>query len=215
MEELKRCTICEEYFPATKKYFYKNKKNSIDGMFPYCKECTKKKSRNNQLKDHEKYKAYIRNYLKENEDEQRIRLHNIRQRKKAERTIYERDYYYKNKDKFKKYREDRQHKHHDITNDEWESCKQYFNNECAYCGISEQKAKEEQDQYLHKEHVEHNGANDLSNCVPSCRVCNSRKWQHDLEFWYREGWCPNYSKERLDKIYKWLDEDYLKFKEIR
>jgi len=200
--------------------FYSQNKRYADGTpyiyyNPVCKPCLIDKTKKQHLENHEEYKEYTRNYLKENEDDQRIRLHNIRQRKKEERTLYERDYYYKNKDKFKKYREERQHKNHDITDNEWEFCKQYFNYKCAYCGISEQKAKEEQGQVLHKEHVDHDGANDLSNCVPSCRVCNGRKWQHSLDFWYRESWNPNYSKERLDKIYQWLDKDYLKFKELR
>ena len=61
---------------------------------------------------------------------------------------------------------------------------------------------------LHKEHVDHNGANDLSNCVPACQSCNSSKWEFDFNDWY----CPNnpvFTQERYEKIVKWLEEDFL------
>lgn len=63
---------------------------------------------------------------------------------------------------------------------------------------------------LHKEHVDDSGANDLSNCVPSCQSCNSSKNIFSLEEWYTED-NLNFTEERLSKIYRWLNEDYLKY----
>lgn len=57
-------------------------------------------------------------------------------------------------------------------------------------------------QQLHKEHVDHEGANDLSNCIPACKTCNSHKWEFDMESWYRNY--EHFSEERLNKIKEWL-----------
>ncbi len=67
---------------------------------------------------------------------------------------------------------------------------------------------------LHKEHVNHNGANDLSNCVPACYSCNSKKWIYEFEDWYNEG-NEIFSQYRLDKIYKWLSNDYKIYLDIK
>jgi hypothetical protein len=44
MSKSKTCSICKNSFPATKEYFYENKSNKKDGLFPYCKKCTSEKS---------------------------------------------------------------------------------------------------------------------------------------------------------------------------
>lgn len=44
----------------------------------------------------------------------------------------------KNKDKLYEYGKKRRlHKTHEISKEEWESCLEYFNHSCAYCGITE------------------------------------------------------------------------------
>ena len=52
--------------------------------------------------------------------------------------------------------------------------------------------------------------NDLSNCVPSCKQCNSQKHTDSLEEWYNED-NIKYSKRRFNRIHKWLDGDYKKY----
>ena len=104
------------------------------------------------------------------------------------------------------------HQSHNITKKEWEYCKQYFNYECAYCGLplSEHYRKYKGERIksdFHKEHVDHNGTNDLSNCIPSCTSCNSQKWKFELDTFYNES-NGNYTQERYDKIKQWLNEDY-------
>lgn len=110
-----------------------------------------------------------------------------------------------NPDKFKIY--SGRHKDHDINKHEWDSCKQYFNYECAYCGMAEQEAKERYNNFLHKEHVDCNGNSDLSNCVPACKQCNSEKHTFELDDWYREE-NDKYSIDRYNKIIKWLQSDH-------
>jgi biotin synthase-like enzyme len=115
-----------------------------------------------------------------------------------------------NPDKLRQYGRNHRAKSHKITDIEWQDCKQYFNYECAYCGMTEEEHKEKYKQQLHKEHVIYNGANDLSNCVPSCRTCNSEKHTTDWNLWYNEN-NPKYSQQRYDKITKWLECDYKKY----
>ena len=120
-----------------------------------------------------------------------------------------------NKAKLKEYsRKRNSNRKHNITKEEWDKCKMYFKNECAYCGLHI-------DNHLihingniklvdfHKEHVNPNGKNDLSNCVPSCRNCNSSKHTDSLTDWYTEM-NPRFNKDRLSRINNWLEGEYLK-----
>ena len=92
-----------------------------------------------------------------------------------------------NPELMKKYREDRHlNKQHKIFKKEWINCKEYFENCCAYCGIPIEEhynkfAGEIKLTDFHREHVDCNGENDLSNCVPSCKDCNSSKHNSSLE----------------------------------
>jgi hypothetical protein len=63
---------------------------------------------------------------------------------------------------------------------------------------------------FHKEHVDCNGSDDLSNCVPSCKTCNSSKHTEKLEDWYAEN-NSIFNKDRFDKIHKWLDNDWQEY----
>lgn len=120
-----------------------------------------------------------------------------------------------NRDKIKTYNNNRMSKNHIISDTEWNCCKEYFNNQCAYCGllhkdhfISRKGKKIKSD--FHKEHVDDQGANDLSNCIPSCISCNSQKWIFSISEWYNiEN--INYLDTRLERINKWLNEDYKRY----
>lgn len=212
-QQTKECSVCGKI--KTLDQFYTQKRhNEIRGDWiyynPECKECTKERSSKRQKENRqvitEKYREYYRVYFNIPENRNRHR-ETIKKRTKEGK---QKEWYNENPDKFKIYAIN--HRHHKISNQEWLKCKEYFNNSCAYCGLhvndhytpfNGQLRKSD----LHKEHVDHNGANDLSNCVPACRVCNSRKWTYALDEWYIEG-NTNYTKERLNKIYEWLENDY-------
>ncbi|MFC0903804.1 HNH endonuclease [Clostridium sp. MT-14] len=204
----KLCSKCNNWLPCTEEYFYKtnSKYHKGDGLFPYCKECNKKKALKWQYNNYDHWKEIVA--VRDATPEKRDRTRELA--KKQKENGYYKQYQQENKDKFQKYARKRKlHKEHNITQEEWNKCKKYFNNSCAYCGILEEEAKEQQGQYLHKEHVDYNGANDLSNCVPACKSCNSQKWEFKLEEWYNKN-NPNFTQERLNKINKWLNEDYKK-----
>jgi hypothetical protein len=130
----------------------------------------------------------------------------IRTRKSRAKGVY-REWQRNNTDKIKEYNNN--HRKHDISKKEWEYCKKYFEYECAYCGITEKQAKKLYKQGLHKEHVEHYGSNNLSNCVPSCKICNSSKRKAELNIWYNKQ--EFFKQDRLDKIIKWVTEDYKEY----
>lgn len=112
-----------------------------------------------------------------------------------------------NPDRLRQYNKKRQNKNHKISLWEWIACKEYFNYTCAYCGVHEVEHYNKHKQQFHKEHFEHDGLDDLSNCLPSCKDCNSSKWEFDFTDWYIPD-NPVYSQERYDKIIKWLYSDY-------
>lgn len=201
-------------------YYLQQKHSKSKGSYiycpPYCKECTKKKSTQWQDDNRDKVREYFNDYLKEND---KWIFYNRKLKKKRREEGYNQNYYENNKEKFKVYRLNREmHKTHNISQEEWESCKNYFNYRCAYCGlkVEEHWIVNKGISMLgdfHKEHVNHSGSNDLSNCVPACKSCNSSKHDFELEQWY-ESRTDIFSKERLEKIYKWLDKDYRSYFKI-
>lgn len=106
-------------------------------------------------------------------------------------------------------------KKHTINKKEWESCKRYFDYTCAYCGLPIEKYIVKFKGELiygdfHKEHVNHEGKSDLSNCIPSCKSCNVQKHNKVLDDWYNKN-NPNFTYERYNKIIKWVNEDWKKY----
>lgn len=226
MEELKTCTKCKEDYPCTEEFFYKQKfttkkKGVFYKLTSECKACIKKRS--NKWRDENPEKNGISNrraarkFRENNLEKIRMSKQELRDRG------YYRDWYNDNKDKARENRIKREEtKSHIINKEEWENCKKYFNYRCTYCGLAiEEHFIKFKGKYIlgdfHKEHVDDQGANDLSNCVPSCRSCNSTKHKRNLEEWYNEDNkvdCKGFNKDRLDKIIKWLECDYKLYIEV-
>lgn len=193
---IKECTICHELKDENEFYYTKIKKKGVyePYIMPYCKECNKTKSNAWRIEHLDYTRAAV---LKADKLENRAKRN-----KEWRKTQKYRDWCDNNRDKLNGY----SHQKHEITTKEWDFNKNYFSYECAYCGISEKEAKLNQGQNLHREHIDHNGSNGIDNCIPSCKKCNSSKRQHSMIEWYSKQ--PFYSEERLDKIIKWIAEDY-------
>jgi len=198
--------------PCTTEYFYKNQKNSKDGLYPECKRCAIKRTQINRQENFEYRKQYDKkryrsnpNKFKENDKKvQRAKPEHYKHKNKLWRK--------RNHDKCREYGKKRSFKKHEIVQVEWDACKKYFNNCCAYCGLHKdhhfmERGNKIEKHDLHKEHVIDNGKNDLRNCVPSCYSCNSQKNKKTLnEFYNPEN--PNYTYEQYYKIYQWIRYDY-------
>jgi hypothetical protein len=209
---LKTCIKCGESKPETTEYFYEtNDKKSLQGS---CKECAKKQARErkrqNKERSHELYKQYYaKDKQRYKDNSKRWKKENPDKNKEYGKNFRESE---DNKDTLKGYSEKRKVKNHKISNKEWKACKEYFNDSCAYCGLH---ISEHFNMYagelklfdFHREHVDDQGTNDLSNCVPSCKSCNSEKHTSTLSDWYNSN-NPKYCLEREVKILKWIEVDY-------
>jgi 5-methylcytosine-specific restriction endonuclease McrA len=185
-------------------FFYKKK--AYDGYDTYCKTCVKEKAWAYQLDNMEEHVARVRSYNRTKDWRIKQNRANAERRRKNGQ---HKEWVQKNPDKLKFYAQ--LHQDHNISNDEWEYCKDYFGNQCAYCEIHISEhfniyAGELKWTDFHKEHVNPEGTNDLTNCVPACKSCNSRKHNFRLEEWYSLD-NPYFSEERLNKIIKWISED--------
>lgn len=199
----RRCTKCNEWFIEDNiNFYFINKSFPEKGFTPECKKCLIKRATDIKKKNPERTREYCR---KTNLRDKR--KSDFRRWTKERRDNGKQYEYLKITGKGIIYGRKRQNKTHTITQKEWERCLEYFNCSCAYCGLSNEEHKKIFNQQLHKEHVEHNGSNDISNCVPSCKICNSHKWEYNIEDWYNVT-NPNYTEERNNKIIDWIKKDY-------
>ncbi len=79
-----------------------------------------------------------------------------------------------------------------ISECEWDICKAYFGNKCAYCGTNDKMTKD------HIVPFTQHGELKISNIVPACQKCNSSKKDNDMVEWFKNQ--PFFSKDRLSRI---------------
>lgn len=188
------------WFPATNEYYYKNNKNSIDFLHPECKKCAIVEAIQWKKDNPERYKELMIKVEAKPSRKRDNRGRATKQRLAGKQAVWQRN----NPEKTKQYTLN--HRNHDITDAEWNGCLKSFDYKCAYCSMTEEEHKAKVNQVLHKEHADHQGANDLSNAIPSCGSCNYKKWAFPMEEWYREQ--EFFSEERLELIKWWTTEGY-------
>ena len=213
----KLCNKHHIFFPeedpwiiATTEYFYYNNKNKTDHLHPECKRCSILKALEWAKENPEKEKE-LRHKINTNPSEK------TRETKRRDaQTRRDNGKYYEwlkdNPDKQRAYTLN--HRQHDITEKEWKLCKDYFNNRCAYCGLPiEEHIVSRKGKYFvmdfHREHVDDDGYNDLRNCVPACRECNSAKHDFIMIDWYSKQ--TFYDEVRYNSIVLWITEDYKQY----
>jgi len=219
MFEIKFCRKCNIEFPATEEYFYKDK-NGKYGLRGECKECTKNHHHNYYRNNIKYFKEANKKYSLENKETISQNNKNLYERKKVYIRQHQKEYYDNNrhnillqkKDYMKKEdvvlnrrkneqtREARKRNlEASLTPDQWIKCKEYFNNECCYCGL---KLKLSQDHFVS---ISNNGEYTANNIIPSCKKCNSSKNDSYFFEWYPKQ--AFYSKKRERKILKYLNYD--------
>lgn len=93
-----------------------------------------------------------------------------------------------------------------LTLEQWTSIKEDFNNQCAYCGMTEEEHLKQFGEQLHQEHfipLSEGGEYTHSNIIPACRSCNSSKNNSNFFDWYPEQ--EFYDEEREIEILKHLN----------
>lgn len=212
--ENKKCNICHEEKPITE-FYSQNKYSEVRGNYvyyqPYCKSCAIKKQQGKYWSDPEVGREKSRKWLRENKERHDIMRRTWKSNNEEYAKEISSNWRKENKEKVKEYRVERyMHKKHEINDVEWEMCKEFFNFECAYCGLP---IEEHYVTYkgkvilgdFHKEHFDHDGSNDITNCIPSCKSCNVKKHDKNFEEWYNED-NSIFSEERLHMICKWIFE---------
>ena len=201
----KFCSICNKELPATREYFHK-KKGGKFGLRENCIECLKEydAKRYPIIKEHQKEIRQI--YLSENKERESERGRKYRKVHKEQLIKYRKEYYQKNKDKFKSWHKAylktengreiiRFHKkantqwrrkigksiEKDFTPQDWKRCLEYFDNKCAYCGTNKSEITID-----HLIPIKEFGGTIKSNIVPACRSCNSSKNKYDFNEWYKK-----------------------------
>jgi hypothetical protein len=216
----KKCSRHYNYFPeedawlpCTLEYFHKNKSSSKDGLNTWCKRCASLKAK--EWNYDPKHKQTVDKSIKNRNNSEAQKKRNADFIIKRRESGYFKKYYESNPELFKQYNKKHSKKEHRLTKQEWQSCKEYFNNTCAYCGLPLEehyityKGKIIKSDF-HKEHVIDTGRNDIKNCIPSCSNCNSKKWEKTLNEWYNKN-NPVYTYERYHKIYMWIRYDCHKY----
>ena len=207
----KQCTQCKEWKIESEEFYLHNKSKPEKGYSPECKVCAIKRADEIQRKNYGRTLEQQKRY-----DSKPERLPIRREyAKKIRESGYYKEYFKKYPEKYVIYNETKSHKKHKINSNEWQACLKYFNYSCAYCGLNQKdhwvfRKGKLINMSLHKEHVDHEGSNDLSNCVPSCQHCNDTKWKFSLNEWYNTN-NENFSEERLEKIMNWITTDYKQY----
>ena len=181
--------------------YYENNKEKVKKLFEKNSREYYAKHKERYKKNHDKYreehKEYYSEYAKIYCKENREKLIEIAQRRRARMSNLEAT----------------------LTVEQWEYIKMIFNNCCAYCGKTEEEQLKENGKKLEQEHfipVVNGGDYTIYNIIPACRSCNASK--HDADFF---DWYPNYkyyNENRQAFILDHLEyieddwEDYLEYK---
>lgn len=208
---MKTCKKCGETFPLTEQYFQK-RKDSKDGFRNECKACRKSYLAKYKQKNSEKIREMDKKYNQINRDKRieykrtnrdRLRECDKLYKKKNRELIREQERRYRkrhpeivrlrNKIKLQRYKAKVKRLPRDFTKDDWINCLEYFNNECAYCGVSGKNL--EQDHFVP---VNKGGGYTKDNIVPACKSCNGSKQDNDFEAWYsQQPFCDDFRKRKL------------------
>lgn len=83
-----------------------------------------------------------------------------------------------------------------LTEKEWEICKLYFDNKCAYCGADKPLTKD------HLQPLAKEGLLTVNNVVPACAHCNSSKGKKNWLSWYQSQ--SFYDAARAQRITEYI-----------
>lgn len=200
---VKKCSKCNEY-----KYVdnFSKSKSLKDGLLSECKNCRNLRNRERYSNNKDFYKKYHKEKYEENKNYYKSYYKEYYQVNKEHYKEYKKEY--RNSEKGKLINIKKAHKYKSLkrsnggsyTNDEYNTMLSFFNYRCAYTGEILTKDN------LHIDHIvpiSKGGTSYIYNLVPSINYANMSKHNSDMEEWYIEQ--PYFSKDRLNKIYEWIN----------
>jgi len=212
----RRCSNskCNQWLEENEDNFYLHNKNKPEkGYSSECKRCAIKRSQAiaEKIPEEKQEQLKIERKLRYERDK-KIELKRVKvwfRNNKDIKREYWRDYYIKNPEKMKLYADN--HRNHDITNTEWTAVQKFFNCTCAYCGKTLEQQYIDNNEQFHKEHVEHDGYNDIRNCVCACSNCNSTKRKRNIKELYESRDINGFTQDKYEKILSWCNKEYKKY----
>ena len=189
--KVKVCTKCKRILIACEINFKKAKKGKYN-LASQCKVCEKKYREENK----EHILEYMKQYYEENK-EQIVEYH---------KQYYEENPHIQFNERNKR-RSKEENQGSGITKEQWLEMMIFFDFKCAYSG--EKLNNKEVRTVDHIVALDNGGLNEIWNCIPMYRNYNSSKGVKDMLDWYRQQ--EYFSKERLNKIYAWIEYAYNKW----
>lgn len=194
-----KCSKC--LIEKEDKDFYKKSNKIIQP----CKKCRVEYQKEYQIENREKVSSYNKSlYLNDKDYFLDKAKRNYKENPEKYKNIQS-NWRKNNKSKIKEYQLKRYYQKgfHKISDNQWRNCKHYFDNLCCYCGIDIETHLKINKQDFHKDHIVNDGSNDITNCVPSCKSCNSSKRKMNFEDWYNSS-LDFFTEERKNKILEWI-----------
>jgi 5-methylcytosine-specific restriction endonuclease McrA len=194
------CPQCQQSYPPTLEFFGSNKSRK-DGLAVYCRRCQAEYNRQYRSRNAEKLKAQKRAYYQDlkadperhAEDLRRRRVwkkanrkrllprdREYRQAHRAERNEYNWCWRRQNHEQalasVQRYRNRRAALPDGLTGDDWAYALWFWDNRCAYCGVSDELEPLETDHFIPISNELYDNPGSVPwNIVPACRSCNATK----------------------------------------
>lgn len=185
--------------------FHKAKRGEF-GVGSWCKECRKKYKREHYLKNEERIIQEKKDYYYANREILNYKKKIYRLKNKDKLKEIHRRYRQNNKDICRKHCNTRRSRIKNLTAnltvEQWDNSKKYFDNLCAYC-----RGKNSQGETLEQEHIiplSKGGCYTADNIIPACRACNSSKGNKDMNEWFKAQ--NFYSESSYMKIIDYIEE---------
>jgi len=196
----------KEYIKEYSKQYRQENKDSI-------KEYSKQYYKQYYEENKEYYREYNKQYRQENKEyiKEYIKEYSKQYRKENKESIqqYNKQYRQENKESrrqhYKTYKARKRLLPATLTIKQWQQIKDDFNNECAYCGMTEEEHRKRFNEPLHQEHfipLSEGGEYTHNNIIPACRSCNCSKQDTDFFEWYPTY--EYYNEEREQFILEYL-----------
>jgi hypothetical protein len=155
-------------------------------------------------------KEYMDEYHEKNREYNKIRCKEYNEKNKEYISQQRRQHYIENREEMiarqhRRYAKIKELKN-TLTVEEWECSLEYFNNSCAYCGMTEEENYKNFGKALEQDHfipLSKNGEYTKENIIPACRSCNASKCDNDFLEWYIEQ--GFYSEEREKNIINYIE----------